>query len=456
MEPHWSLGELDRLVRSHLDPQGGDRLFHLMICYDCQDRLRAMHPEEGPGVLARLLGSEEPLPPEADDAELRASLGCLLESWRPKIDQALEEIHAAGPRLDQLLALPRERRKLLAENSRRFRNLGLVALLLEETPKTWRHDVLEAQSLADLALAILPRLCRNTYRAHVLNDFFARAWAYYGNCRRILSDLPEADRAFQKAHVYLHQGSGEPLDGARIFDLESSLRRDQRRFDEAGALLEVALAIYRSLGDPWNEAKITIQHAILLQEIGETRRARALLSTLCDRFTPEAIGENNYLCASHNLAIYLVDEGLAATARDRVPAIRHLAESHGSPLQLLRVDWLEGLIAGSLGESREAERKLLYVRRRFAEEDIGYDAALVSLDLAILYLEDRRMDEVRELAAELVPLFLAQDVQREALAALVTFQRAVESETATAEMGRQIARRLRHSSSRPIPSPVTH
>lgn len=456
MEPHWSFGELERLVRLQLDPQGGDRLFHLMICYDCQDRLRTLHPEEGPEVLTRLLGSEEPLPPEADDAELRASLSCLLDGWRPKIHQALEEIHAAGPLVDEILAQPRERRELLAKNSERFLNLGVVALLLEETPETWRRDPLEAQSLAELTLKMLPRLCRVAYRPHVVNDFTARAWAYCGNCRRILSDLPGAELAFEKAMAYLRQGSGEPLEGARIFDLESSLRRDQRRFEEATALLEMAGTLYQSCADAQGEAKITIQQAVLLREIGEPGRARAQLRSLCERFTPEEIGETNYLCASHNLAIYLLEEGHALAARDRVPEIRRLTEAQGSPLQLLRVDWLEGLIARSLGEHREAERRLLYVRRRFAEEEIGYDAALATLDLVILYLAQGRTERVRSLAAETVPLFLAQDVEREALAALVTFQRAVEAETATVDMAHRVSRRLRDARRHPIHNPTTH
>lgn len=456
MEPHWSLGELNRLVRLQLDPQGGDRLFHLMICFDCQERLRTVHPEEGPAVLVRLLGSEKPLPPEADDAELRASLSCLLDSWRPKIDQALEEVYAAGPLIDEILTQPPERRSLLAKNSARFRNLGVVALLLEETPEAWQRDPVEAQSLAELALEILSLLCRIRYRPHVLNDFAARAWAYYGNCRRILSDLPDADRAFEKAAVYLQQGSGEPVDGARIFDLESSLRRDQRRFKDAEALLEIALTLYRSCADPWGEAKIMIQQAFLFGEMGETRRALAILSRLCDRFVPEEIGTSNYLCAVDNLAMLQLDSGFPLAAKERLPEIRRLAEIQGSTLQILRVDWLEGLIAQKLGESREAERKLLYVRRRFTEEDIGYDAALASLDLAIFYLEQGRTEQVRALAAESVPLFLAQEVEREALASLVAFQRAVEAETATVEMGRRISRRLRNARRHPSPTPTTH
>lgn len=456
MDPHWSPHELERLVCLKLDPRSGDRLFHLMICYDCQQRLRTLYPEDGPEVLTRLLGSEEPLPPEASDAALRASLGWLLDSWRPKIHQALEEIDAAGPLVDELLAQPRERRPLLVKNSRRFQTLGLVALLLEETPETWQRDPREAQSLTELALEILDGLCRVTYRPHVLNDFTARAWAYYGNCRRILSDLPAADRAFEKASAYLRQGSGEPIDGARIFDLESSLRRDQRQFGDAAALLELALALYRSSGEPQGEAKVTIKQAFLLGELAEPQKAMAILSTLCDRFTPEEIGETNYLCAVDNLAMLLLDRGLPLAARARVPEIRRLAEAHGSPLQLIRVDWLEGLIARSLGEPREAERKLLYVRRRFAEEDIGYDTALASLDLVILYLEQDRTERVRALAAEMMPLFLAQDVEREALAALVAFHRAVESETATAEMAHRIARRLRDARHHPVPLTVTH
>jgi hypothetical protein len=81
--------------------------------------------------------------------------------------------------------------------------------------------------------------------------------------------------------------------------------------------------------------------------------------------------------------------------------------------------------------------------RRFAVQGIGYDAALVSLDLAVLYLRQGRRAEVRRIAEEMTPLFQAQDVHREALAALILFQEAACQDRLTAERALEVAAYLR-------------
>ncbi|MEA2600955.1 MAG: hypothetical protein QOF89_1947 [Acidobacteriota bacterium] len=72
-----------------------------------------------------------------------------------------------------------------------------------------------------------------------------------------------------------------------------------------------------------------------------------------------------------------------------------------------------------------------------------YDCALVSLDLAVLYLEEGRSGEVRNLAGDMAWIFKEQGIHREALAALRLFCLAVEQEAATADLARRVARYLR-------------
>ncbi|MFL6193587.1 MAG: hypothetical protein ACJ75H_05410, partial [Thermoanaerobaculia bacterium] len=69
----------------------------------------------------------------------------------------------------------------------------------------------------------------------------------------------------------------------------------------------------------------------------------------------------------------------------------------------------------------------------------GYDAAMASLDLTLLYLKEGRTADVRLLAEEMVALFEARDVHRETLAALVLFQEAARREEVTAAMVRELA-----------------
>jgi hypothetical protein len=94
--------------------------------------------------------------------------------------------------------------------------------------------------------------------------------------------------------------------------------------------------------------------------------------------------------------------------------------------------WLEGRIARGLGEPAEAARCFERVRDAYLDSGLGLDAALVSLDLADLYLETGRTAEVKQLARAVEPVFRCQDVNREATAALLLFQRAARAERLTA------------------------
>jgi hypothetical protein len=78
------------------------------------------------------------------------------------------------------------------------------------------------------------------------------------------------------------------------------------------------------------------------------------------------------------------------------------------------------------------------VREAFVTEGIGYDAALVSLELAILLAEEGRAAELRDLADEMLPIFQTQDVHREALAALTLFRQAAAREEASPDLVRRI------------------
>jgi tetratricopeptide (TPR) repeat protein len=130
-------------------------------------------------------------------------------------------------------------------------------------------------------------------------------------------------------------------------------------------------------------------------------------------------------------------------AAERLPEVQAMAEAGGRPLDSVRVLWLRSKIAGGLGWRSEAEELLDRVRREFLSREIAYDTAVASLELAVLYLEDGRSAEVKTIAAELAPIFAAQQVARETLAAVELFCKAVEQETATAELVRGCLQELR-------------
>jgi len=114
-----------------------------------------------------------------------------------------------------------------------------------------------------------------------------------------------------------------------------------------------------------------------------------------------------------------------------------------------RLAWLEARILWSEGELAAAEQTFLAVQRGWEERDEAYDYALVSLELAALYLQQGRTAEVRSLAERMLPIFRSQDIHRHALAALVLVQRAVASDSATVALLQEVGQYLHRARSNP-------
>ena len=82
------------------------------------------------------------------------------------------------------------------------------------------------------------------------------------------------------------------------------------------------------------------------------------------------------------------------------------------------------------------------MRRSFLAKEMAFDFALVSLELATLYLEQGRTRLVKEIAEEMVWIFKGEKVHKEALAALTLFRHAVRAEKAQAEWTRRMVKYL--------------
>jgi hypothetical protein len=150
-----------------------------------------------------------------------------------------------------------------------------------------------------------------------------------------------------------------------------------------------------------------------------------------------------------NLAVNLCHLERHAEAQPLVVEARELAIALRNEIDLLRVLWLEARVAAGLDRREEAIVAFRQVRQDFAAREMPYDAALATLDLAVLLLERNESSEVWVLAGEMVAIFESLEVHREALAAARVFWRAVEQETATAELGRRLVRFLERARDEP-------
>jgi tetratricopeptide (TPR) repeat protein len=143
-----------------------------------------------------------------------------------------------------------------------------------------------------------------------------------------------------------------------------------------------------------------------------------------------------------NLALDFCHIGRFDEATELAQKVRKVAAEMGDAIRLLRVIWIEGRIAAGQGRTEEALSLLAQARREFAAHNMGYDVALALLEETVLLLDEGRTAEVKALTHGLTAIFEAEEVHREALAALQVFHEAIERETATAELARRVLRYL--------------
>jgi len=156
-----------------------------------------------------------------------------------------------------------------------------------------------------------------------------------------------------------------------------------------------------------------------------------------------------FSCALVNLAICLNDLGRSEEASDILRTSRRRIEGFGDRIHLAHVRRTEGTIAASQGRAEEAEAAYGAARQFFLDREADLDAALICLDMAVLYLGENRTDKVKELAEEMIPIFRRQNLDQEFMAALILFQHAAEREIATLGLVEEISRYLQRSIKNP-------
>jgi tetratricopeptide (TPR) repeat protein len=350
---------------------------------------------------------------------------------------------------EELLRHPPARQHLLVSNSVRFRSWALCELLLEESHTAGFEEPARSTELARLAVAVAEALPTEECREiQVWNGLRARAWAQLGNAHRIGSDHLAADRAFAQVAPCCAHGRIGLLDLARVLDLEASLRRDQRRFTEAVRLLDRVILIYQRLGQ-WNLlGRALKQKSMICGEAGDLEGEMELLRRALDFLDPKE-ESRTFLAARHNLISALNQCGRSREAFSLLFHTRPLYLQLGGRMNLLRMRWLEGLVAQGLERREQAEVAFREVRQAFIEIGLDYDAALASLDLAgVLVLQGRTAD-LRQLAEEMLAVFTSRDIHREALAALLFFCHAARTEEVKEELVREIAGFLKRARNQP-------
>lgn len=357
----------------------------------------------------------------------------------------LAEEQAAVPPLRRELARhPRARQEVLVGNSSRFHTWSLVESLVDDCRPLCQADPDEALHLARLAIRLADRLEPERYGAERVCDQRARSWACLAILFRVQQRYREAEQAFATARRLLREGTGDPVEKAEVLSLEASLWNDLNQFERAISLLDQAIAIARRLGEHGLRARALIQKAKYTTDRGLPEEALSLLLEAQMHVDP-TFDRLLAVSVQHNVLYALIEAGRFEEAAAGLAGTRELYRDLDYPVDRIRLGWLEGRVCNGLGRLEEAESRFREALDGMLIEGLDYDAALVGLDLAVLYSQQNRNAEIRELVAAMLPVFSSHRIHRQALAALVVFREAVDRERLSTELAQDLAEYLRRA-----------
>jgi tetratricopeptide (TPR) repeat protein len=367
-----------------------------------------------------------------------------------KADRTLEAFFATIPPMEvtaedllrELTPLPAEEQLRRAAGDERFASPHFVHYLVDSGHMARYQDPERMLHLAKLA-TLAAEACTAEISGGELRlaDLRARAWGAHGNALRICGRLREAEEALYRATQECERGTGDHPVRASLLEKKASLRMHQRRFEEAIELSEAAGEIYRELGDSHSLAAAHIQKAYAHVLAGETEIAVDLINQAIPLIDCES-DPQLLLAACHNLVRCYIDLAQPEQALSIYAETRDLYQELSVPLIQLRAKWQEGQLLRDIGQLQQAESKLLEAHKGFLDRGLTYEAAVLSLDLAALYLKMGATEDVRQTATVAVPIFRALGVDRDALASLLQLQQVADQEQQAMELIRFLNARI--------------
>jgi tetratricopeptide (TPR) repeat protein len=324
--------------------------------------------------------------------------------------------------LDPLL--PKERLPAVIEH-KDWHHWGLFRALLDAARWYRSRDPQEAVDIAQLALDILDLLDPKKIGGEpAVKDMQAKAFALLADCRRMASDLDGARAAIAEAWKWNEDGAGDPLDKAEIFRVDASYVATIGEFETAEAILEKALTLYRAVGDAHLEGRTRIQMA---HTVGYVSPEKALdhIGRALELISP--VREPRLeLCAQHALAEFLCAAGRPQDALGVLDRARPLYQQFPDEWAQIRFHWLQGRVAHALGSFVEAASILRQVREEFCARDQHRDFLMISIDLAAAHVAARETATALSCLTETTPILAGWNLHRNALAAWLAFQKALE------------------------------
>jgi hypothetical protein len=335
-----------------------------------------------------------PLPALGRPLGRRAYEQALLETERSATlrEQELARQRAlADGQWRELRRQPLRRQRWWILNDPRCATWGFCERLLRETALLASREPAQAAELAWLNLDAVRRLEPRRYGSASLADLEAQAWSRLADLRRLELDLDGAGEALARAREALGRGAGERLEEARLLRIEAAVAEEQGESERVRDDLAWIVRAARHADDRELEAEARFLQAKAAGQL-DPERGVAQLSDLITLMQGSDLWQD--LGVRHYLIWFLNDAGRGRQASLLLAASRRLYRPFGCLRARVELRWLEGRIARALGVPAESERAFEEIWPILSERRLHFRLTCLSLDLAEVYLERGKRQQI--------------------------------------------------------------
>lgn len=373
---------------------------------------------------------------------LRRVVSALTDRLEAAQARAEVEKELAPALVDRLLRHPRGRRLTVVKNSWQVQSPPVVDLLVARSRALLGQDLAEAVHLAELAKEAADRLSTEDYGEGLALDLQGRARVGLALALRKSSRYREAQATLGDAEGLFERGSRDWVDLGGLHEERGELYSRMKRTEDALRCLRQAARIFLARGDYRAVGRVLQRLARAWSEVDEPAREGKALSGALQLADAEADGRLA-LAVAHNLLESLLETDQRERALSLIRVTLPVYELFATPTDRVIVRWTEARILASHKKPTEAVRAFRNARDGFLHMGMPVEAALCSLDEALVHLAVGRLDQVKIISTQILPTLDSRQLAREALAALALFVRAAHDEVATAQMVRAVARAIR-------------
>jgi len=317
-----------------------------------------------------------------------------------------------------LRALPPEERLRVVGEGFQPARLQVVQGLIQKSKEKGRSDRRRGVQIARLAVDVLANSSFN-HETGDESDLLVEALANLGNRQRLATDWDGAERSFEKADYWRRKRFVGRTAEAVFMGYWGIFRVVRRQFEKAGGALRRACELYESLGDcvGWIRTRLAQGYSLELQ--GKPLEAAAIYQEV-EGPLGEIEEDGLYLEAtvSSRLACAFGLAGNLQASEAHLRKAKDAAQECGLDSEVFGLVWIEALLTWRRGLLDESKRLLQKAQAGLNDAGEVGNAALVGVDLALLYLQLGDSTQAMEAASEAVPVLESLILEGEALLAL--------------------------------------